>query len=399
MALPGIRISFLNGMLGTVAESQDGLLALVCGASAVDSTFALQTPYTVYRLSGLADLGVTAENNPGLYRTVQEFYQEAEEGTRAVVFGVEKTKKMADLCDRDAGPLRSLLQSQKGELRGLVIARDPGEEEVTAAEGLDPDVFAALPKAQALAEWAASELYAPVFVALEGRGYEGAEKLRDLSEEAYNRVCVVLGDTREGSGGAAMGIFAGRVAVSPVQRNIGRVRDGALYPPQMYLGAKSVEDSTDDIATAYDKGYITPRTYVGRPGYFYTDDRMCTDPTDDYAHLAHRRVIDKACRIAYDTLLDYMLDEIFVNADGTMQSAVLKGWQAAVEGAVNGSMTAQGELSADTSAGESGASCYIDPAQNVLATSEIRMTLKVRPFGYARQIGVELGFNVETANT
>lgn len=396
MALPKISISFLNGQLGTVPDSQDGLLALVCGGTDVSSTFKLNTAYTIYRLNGLVDLGVTAENNAGLYKMVQEFYQEAEEGTPVVIFAVAKTTKMTDLCDKDSGALRGLLQSQKGALRGLVIARDPDDEEVEATEGLDPDVFTALPKAQALAEWATTELYAPVFVALEGRSYKDASSLKDLKDGEDNRVCIVIGDTASGSKGAAMGLFAGRVASSPVQRNIGRVRDGSLYPTVMYLGEKAVEDSMDDIATIYDKGYITPRTYVGRSGYFYTDDRLCTVSTDDYAHLANRRVIDKAYRIAYDTLLDFMLDEIYVNQDGTMQTGTLKSWQATVEGAINAQMTANGELSADTSAGESGATCYIDPKQNVLATSTIKMTLKVRPYGYARNISVELGFDVQT---
>lgn len=396
MALPKISIKFLTGQLGTVAESQDGLLALVCGGTAVSETFKLNTPYTIYRLTGLEDLGVTKENNSGLYKMVQEFYQEAEEGTKVVVYAVAKTTKMTDLCDKDSGPLRGLLQSQKGELRALVIARDPDAEEVEATEGLDPDVFTALPKAQALAEWATTELYAPIFIALEGRSYKDAESLKDLSDGEDNRVCIVIGDTESASKGAAMGIFAGRVASSPVQRNIGRVRDGSLYPTVMYIGENTVEDSMDDVATIYDRGYITPRIHVGRSGYFYTDDRLCVDPTDDYAHIAHRRVIDKAYRIAYDTLLDYLLDEVYVNQDGTMQAGILKSWQAAVEGAINSSMTANGELSADTSAGESGATCYIDPTQNVLATSTIKMTLKVRPYGYARQIEVELGFDVQT---
>lgn len=167
MALPKISIKFLTGQLGTVAESQDGLLALVCGGTTVSETFKLNTPYTIYRLTGLEDLGVTKENNAGLYKMVQEFYQEAEEGTKVVVYAVAKTSKMTDLCDKDSGPLRGLLQSQKGELRALVIARDPDAEEVEATEGLDPDVFTALPKAQALAEWATTELYAPIFIALE----------------------------------------------------------------------------------------------------------------------------------------------------------------------------------------------------------------------------------------
>ena len=165
----------------------------------------------------------------------------------------------------------------------------------------------------------------------------------------------------------------------------------------MYLGAKKVEDVMDDIATIYDKRYITPRTYVGLSGYYYTDDNLCVKATDDYSQLANRRVIDKAYRIAYNTLLNYMLDEITVNTDGTMQNAVLKSWQSTVEQAINSQMTAKGELSADTAAGESGCQCLIDPTQNVLATSTINVVLKVRPFGYARQIVVSLGFQVQTA--
>lgn len=386
----------MNGQLGTVPDNRDGLLALVCGATQVASTFALGKSYLIYRLAGLEALGVTADNNAALYRHVQDFYGETDEGTPLVVYGVEKTKKMTELCDKDSGPLKALLQSRKGDLRGLVIARNPGEEEVSVTEGLDPDVFTALPKAQALAEWATTDLYAPIFVALEGRSYDGqADTLQDLDDETYNRVCIVVGDTAAGSEGAAMGVFAGRVAAAPVQRNIGRVRDGALAPTEMYLGDNPVEDVMDDINTLYDKGYITPRTYVGISGYYWTDDRLATDSTEDYAHLAHRRVIDKAYRIAYNTLLNYMLDEIMVNTDGTMQTAVLKSWQAAVENAINTQMTAQGELSADLSAGESGCTCYIDPSQNVLATSTVSMTLKVRPYGYARNIVVELGFQVE----
>lgn len=396
MPLPSIKISFLNGQLGTVPSSQDGLLALVCGATQVASTFSLEKAYTIYRLAGLDALGVTAENNAALYRHVKDFYTEAEEGTRLVVYGVEKTKKMTDLCDKDSGPLKALLQAQKGELRGLIIARDPGEEEVSVTEGLDPDVFTAIPKAQALAEWATTDLYAPVFVALEGRSFDGdADSLQNLSEQTNNRVCVVIGDTTAGSEGAAMGLLAARIASVSVQRNIGRVADGAIAATEMYLGDKPVEEVMDAITTIYDKGYITPRTYVGKSGYFWTDDKLATEPTDDYAHLTHRRVVDKAYRIAYDTLLNYMLDEIMVNTDGTMQQAVLKSWQAAVESAIDNQMTAQGELSADLTAGESGCSCYIDPSQNVLATSTVNITLKVRPYGYARYIVVELGFLVE----
>ena len=269
----------MNGQLGTVPESRDGLLALVViGAAAVASTFTLGTPYLVYRPKGIEDLGITAENNARISELVSQFYSEADEGTPLYVVGYASTETMTKLCDKDTGSLKGLLQSLKGELRGVVIA-SAVESDADATEGLDPDVLSALPKAQTLAEYAADSLYAPVFIALEGREYSGtASELKDLSELAYNRCCVVIGDTVSGSGNAAMGIFAGRVASVPVQRNIGRVADGALSPTVMYLGEKTVDESGDDVATIYDKGYITPRTYVGRTGYFFSDDRAACSP-------------------------------------------------------------------------------------------------------------------------
>ncbi|MDY4872620.1 DUF2586 family protein [Phocaeicola faecicola] len=397
MPLPKITISYLNGQLGTVPTSQDGLLALACGAEAVDSTFVLGTPYKIYRTEGLTALGIKAEttDNVQLYKHVKDFYSVAPEGTPLVIVGYDKTKTMTELCDKTTGELKTLLQKQKGELRGIIVCRDPDTDSPVVTEGLDPDVFTALPKAQELVKYAADNLYAPIFVALEGRAYKDAATLKDLKDGTDNGVCIVIGDTKTGSKAAAMGLFAGKVAIASVQRNIGRVADGPIGPTVMYLADKKVEDVMDDIATIYDKRYITPRTYVGRSGYYYTDDNMCCKATDDYAQLANRRVIDKAFRIAYNTLLDLLLDEIYVQEDGTMQPAVLKSWQSTVEQAINTQMTARGELSADTAAGESGCVCIIDPKQNVLATSTINVVLKVRPFGYARQIKVELGFQVQ----
>ena len=157
----------------------------------------------------------------------------------------------------------------------------------------------------------------------------------------------------------------------------------------MYLGGELVDKSMNDVRTLNDKGYLVPRIHIGRAGYYFTDDVMCCDPTDDYAHLTARRTVDKAARIAYDTLLDFLLAEIEINEDGTMQEPVVKSWQAAVESAIDGQMTANGELSA---VGGSGCRCVIDASQNVLSTSRVDVTLKVRPFGYAREIVCKLGF-------
>ena len=392
MALPKIQIKYLNGQLGTVSTSLDGLLLLVVvGATAVSSQFVTGKTYKVYSVKGLESLGVTADNNKRLHELVVQFYNEALEGTPLLIAGFESTKTFAALCDKDTGPLRPLLQALKGEVRGVVLA---GIGKGTAETGLNKDVFAAIPKAQALAEYAATEMYAPVFIALEGAGYTDAAALKDLSKEANNRVCIVIGDLKASSNNAAMGTFAGRIAVSPVQRNIGKVAEGALAPIEMFVGVKSVESAQDDITTIYDKGYICPRTYVGKSGYFWTDDRMACVGTDDYAHLTALRTADKAARIAYQSMLNNMLSEIECNADGTMDSAVVKSWQASVENAIDAAITSAGELSQDAGRG---CRCHIDESQNVVATSTVTMSLSIRPFGYARTIIVNLGFLVQAA--
>lgn len=397
MILPRVKIQFLDGQLGTVGESADGLMALICGAVAVSGTLALNTVYTVTSMDDLAELGVTADNNAVLYKQVSEFYDEAGTGVKLILYPVAPATTVTSLCDytkTDAGFARELITKQNGNLRGIGICNLNSSSSAASANGLDPDVFTALPKAQQLGEWATTELYAPLFFILEGRNYDPTKELKDMTSEKYDRVGIAIGDTAAGTNGATIGTWLGRIAKSAVQRNIGRVKDGALAPLEMYIGSKKIDEAESTIRSIYEKGYLVARKYVGRSGYFFADDNLACDPTGDYAHLAHRRVIDKAYRIAYDLMLDMLLDELEVNDDGTLQVGVVKSWQQTVESGINKQMTVNGELCANSD-GE-GCQCYIDETQNVLSTSKVTVTLKVRPYGYARYVDVNLGFLVET---
>ena len=202
---------------------------------------------------------------------------------------------------------------------------------------------------------------------------------------------VVLGDTAASSKNAAMGVVAGRIAASAVQRKISRVRDGALQPLTFYVGAEPAELA--DLETINDKGYITFRTFVGKAGYFITDDNLATTPEDDYRALTNRRVIDKAYRIAYAQLVEWLNDEVPVSKSGTLVPAWCSTVEADVEQAIETQMTAQGNLGNDPSdSSDTGVECKIDYDQNILATSQVKIGLRVKPNGYAKYIDVELGF-------
>ena len=380
----------MNGQLGAVAESRDGLLALVLlGAASVNGKFETGKPYIIYGPSSLDDLGVTESNNARLVELVREFYTAAPEGTPLYIAGF--TGSMTEFCNKDTGSLVKLVEQLKGDIRGIVLAGTATDE---ATEGIADDVIDAVPIAQLAAEHCADALYAPVFVILEGRSFESAADLPDMTKSNYNRVAIMVGDAKKDSKDAAVGLLAGRIASAPIQRNIAAVIDGTLAVSGLYLGDKLIDESMDAVRTAHDKGYLVPRIHMGRAGYYFADDTMCCAKTDDYAHLTARRTIDKAARIAYDTLIDFLQTEVEVNDDGTLQAPVVKSWQAEVESAIDAQMTASGELSA---VGGSGCRCLIDAMQDVRSTGQIVVSLSVRPFGYARDIVCKLGILANNA--
>lgn len=390
--LPYVKIDYGNGALGQTVSSSDGLLCLIAvGATDVDDTFVTGNHYALRNLSDLEDMGVTAENNPLIYKLVSEFYTEAEQGTKCYAVGYPSTLSMSQVLDKNNSYARSVVESTNGEIRGLVITAAPG---ANIEAGLDADIEAAKIAAQSLGEWATSVRYAPIFVLIDGVGYNGnPEELADMTTQNYNRVGVVIGSTEENAANQSAGLVAGRVAASSVQRNPGRVIDGALNVTAMYAGKTAVE--TADIETVHEKGYITFRTYTGISGYFIADDPLATSETDDYNQLCRRRVIDKAYRLAYGVLVEKLNDEIPVNSDGTIIETYATAFELAVENAIASNMTANGELSVDPSnSSDRGVECTVDRTVNVLSTSSVKAELRVRPHGYGKYITVQLGFTI-----
>lgn len=398
--LPRVKITFANGALGQIEAMADGCLGfLALGACEVegDNNFKLGKAYTVKKLSALEALGVTADNNPNLYRNVKNFYAEAGDGAELWIMGFADTATFASVLDKDnATGAKSLLQASNGKLRGLLAFKTPAESyAMTTEDGFDADVTAAMTKAQGLGEWATDTLRAPIFTLVEGYGFTGdTSKLAALTTMEYDRVGVVIGDTVPESPNACMGIVGGRIAVAPVQRKISRVKDGALTPLAIYVGDRQVELA--DVEAIHEKGYITFTTFVGRTGYFIADDNLATRTEDDYRSLTNRRVIDKAYRIAYNTLLDVLNDEVPIASDGTLSPAWCASVKSSVEQAIISNMTANGNLGNDPGdSADSGVECSIDYKQQILSTSQLAVGLRVKPNGYAKYIDVELGFKTE----
>ena len=412
--LPYVKIDFANGAIGASEPMDDGVTGLVCTAVAVtqtvngetDNVFALNTPYLITKLDELVSKGITSDSsdaNATLYKAVKEFYDEAPDGSKLWIMGVADTVTIADIVDKTKDNAKKLLVAANGTIRTLAVKiKDKSGYTPTVTTGIDGTVRTAITNAQSLAEWATETLFAPVMVLLEGRHYTGnAETLKSnpINTGNDNRVGVVIGDTEVDPKsnidlhGAAVGLLAGRIASIPVQRSVARVRTGSITTTTMYIGNLPAESGNP--GTINDCGFICPRTFVGKAGYYWSDDKLAAEASDDYSLIPRRRVADKAYRITYSTLINEVAEEISVTDDGKISAPVVKAIQTAVESAIVNNMTSIGNLGNDPSdPNDMGVECYINPDQNIVATSRLDVQVRIKPHGYSKYINVSLGFKV-----
>lgn len=393
--LPRVKIDFMNGALGSTAPNADGVSGLVLTGAAVDGEdkFKLNHGYLLKRFDNLEQLGITAENNACIYKHVSEFYAQAGDGAELWLMGVASTVKPSQMVLRTNPYAAQLLRLAGGRIRTLAVSYAPAANySATLKNGVDADVLTAAANAQQLAEWATEQLYAPVTVLLAAWPYSKAHltSMLDASTLGYNRVGLVVGDTVLNSKEAALGLVLGRIARNNVEVSISRVRDGQLAKPVLYLGDE--EANNDAAETLHDKGYITFRTYTGKAGYFVSDDGLATGYADDYRYLTRRRCADKAYRTIYSILLDYVGMELPLDANGKLSAATAKSIELEVEAGLSKQMGSALSATAE----DSGVVCYIDPEQDIAATSTLNVSVKLRPLGYSKYIDVELGFTTKT---
>ena len=388
MGLPNANIIIGNGALGATAIGEYGIFGMLLSGVAVVDNIALLEPTQVFSLDDVKALGIDAAydtaNSVGVYRQLKEFYDEAGDGTELWFMLVSPTVTMADMADKtETNYAVKLINAAQGKIRVLIISRVPdGAYVPTITNGLDGDVFTALVNANAMAEEFAGKNN-PIRVILEGRLFSGTPgDLKDLKTEDKNRVAIMIGGSLNDKS-CSVGLLAGRLADDPIKRNPGRVKSGSLVLVDAYVGDLAVEMNENVVGAIHDKGYISIRTISGKSGYFFTDAPMATADTDDYATMPAGRVVDAAHLIAFRTFMNEVLDEIEVDDNGYISPAIVKGWEANIERAVKGDIGDQ----------MSKFEAEIDPKQNILAVSTVKVKLRITPVGYSRDFEIELGFN------
>ena len=272
-----------------------------------------------------------------------------------------------------------MVEQSGGRLRLLGVAHRTTTS--FATDGLKYDLHTAVTEAQSFATRQQSAAR-PLSVIIGGDEADLAS-LKDYADGTNDRVSMLISATSDDKR-AAVGLVLGRLSELPVQRSLARVKNGALPVTQAYFtDGKTAEEQMGTWQTLHDKRYIFFRGYTGLSGYYVSDDTELVSNTNDTATISLGRTIDKAVRLAYSTYIEEVGEEVILEND-KLAAANVKYLESKIENVINETMTNNDELS-DVRA-------IIDPEQNILSTSELKVDLRLTPVGYAKTINVQIGF-------
>jgi len=389
-----------------VADAGNGIIGIAVGEAV--------------KITGIADAkahGIDADydedNDVRVFRHIDEFYRMAGEGT--VLWLMLYTGVPTDaLGDTYA---KKLIAAAAGEIRQLAIAYNPAAlYEATFVDGLEEDVYDAIPAAQVLYDWTFST-FRPCQMILEGRGFNAANATAALNLRAievssvvvgYNKVTLCIGqdwdyaETQDAIGKkmADVGTLLGSIASLPVHRNIGEVETMNLTNTSkskwLVAGLSNHEKivNWEDYIEALDaKGYVFAMSYTGYDGKYWNDDHTCTPIIVDEngnmneSSISYGRTHDKAVRILRSSLLPKVKSTQPVDrATGKLPKSIVAYFESIGDSAFEKKM--RGEISYGKTT--------VDATSNLLvAPKELKCSFVVVPQG---QIGIIQGtINLKTS--
>jgi len=365
---------------------QDGIPSVAAqGIFAEIENFGITHDWSVDNVVVVDATSVDAANS--LWYDLRDFFAVAGDGSSVYV-------SLQAAADSDAG-IRSLL-SDRAVVDGLMLASQGSVRMIGVSHkpsyslAADNMIDAYIAPLDNIAEQLTVEMKPFVWV-LGGIGWKGvASVLTNQRLGTQKRVCVTLIE-RETPASINVGLVLGKLASVPVQRNIGRVKDGGLpfaYSAIVYgtSGTSILKTDEIDAATLHDKGYIVTRRFVNRNDMFVNDDPNANLLSDDFNSVSRVRTIDKAMLITYNTYVNEINDEVLIT-NGKLDPGIAKALQAKIENQIGLLMQAEGEISS--------VRCVIDTNQDVLATGKIVVKIYVVPVGQLKEIEVDLGFSKE----
>lgn len=387
-----VNIVRATGQLKRTEPTEDNVVCMVLSGVAVAGKIALGEPKQIFSTEALATLGITLATNPLAYQEILDFYAKAGEGAELNFMLVVNTTSLTNICDKANDLGKKLLDSVNG--RGVIFLVNkiqPGGYTPTITNGLDNDVNTAVTKLNEMA--AAYQLQNIPFVGvLPALGFTKATMATLPLRSTFTNDYVALNSWCNANAGVvSMGQLAGWLTRHQVHQNVGRVASGKVSDTAFMPDGTEAKELKYDWVSLNSKGLLIPIKIGGKSGYFFYDDPTLTATSSDYSSISWNRVINKAQRIAYDSLIEKQNDDVDIDPNtGLIESSLISDWESDVENAVRKQMMAVSSIKKKEI---SGIKCSINPASDIV-NDKIDASITIVRKGQAKQIDVKIGYAV-----
>jgi hypothetical protein len=374
--LNDVVINKLSGGLGRRNPEQDMVSGLLFDAAATPQ-FASDKVERLASLEDAENLGITSDYDTAVqsvYYQIQQFFRMNPSGDLYIM------KTTASSYEEIAGKALDMQEKANGNIRQMAIIYSGATTFVQTQ--------AAVAKAQSQASLAYND-FMPFEVILEGKGFKASLATSLAGLNAENVSVVIAMDVEKATNyknSAAVGLALGAISKSKVSENIAWIEKfnltGEGFAKAGFVGGEEIK-TLGTLSDLNEKRYIFVKTHTGLPGVYFNDSHTCTTGTSDFAYVENNRTINKATRLMRTALLPKLASPVLVDIDGKLPQSVSKSFEGLCRSALE-AMVANQEVS--------DFDVYVDPKQNILATSELKVKAEITPIGTARKIMVDLGF-------
>lgn len=170
------------------------------------------------------------------------------------------------------------------------------------------------------------------------------------------------------------------------------VTDGSeLDVPAFANGDKNTVYSPATLDTINDNHYLFLRKFTGLQGTYNSDSWTAAPKTNDFSTIENNRTMDKAVRGIRANVLPNTSGPIRTNTDGTLTRDFLD--KIENDALQRPRQMARDEEIASNDEGKlPDGTVVIDPTQDVVSTSEVKLKVELVPVGVARTITTIVGF-------
>lgn len=333
--LPNVSFSISTDNLNRLEPNSDTVAGLVLAGIVGLARFPDLSENVFYSLKQAEDLGLTQQydynNSVAAWVHISDFFRENPNGELHILT-LEDPATIDDVLHWSTGKALAFIRNANGRIKQLAVVLNNPAIHATFMGSISTH----LATAQKFCGTMAEEYKWIDVVFLEALGFDIAVgSLTNLRAADNPNVALVVGndETFLGydpayEGTAALGQLLGASTRKPIHESFAEAKtDNTLTDEsaQRFLSIR-IKKTAPDIylndqtaqAALYDRGYIFPRKYALRNGFYWVQSTNLSLPTSDLSSIEMVQVINKAQRVLYSTLLKYINKTFNITAAGRL---------------------------------------------------------------------------------